>query len=63
MINKLLSYRLDQSVKETSNSNRAETVPINPEDYGDLPSVSPQEVSLPDLFLLKLLLDIFKASL
>ncbi|EOY24676.1 Nucleic acid-binding, OB-fold-like protein, putative isoform 1 [Theobroma cacao] len=37
--------RLDQSVKETSNSSRAQTVPINPEDYGDLPSVSPQEDS------------------
>ncbi|KAK8549753.1 hypothetical protein V6N13_073531 [Hibiscus sabdariffa] len=35
--------RLDQSVKETSNSDKAETVPTNPEDYGDLPSVSPQE--------------------
>ncbi|XP_021290148.1 uncharacterized protein LOC110421029 [Herrania umbratica] len=37
--------RLDQSVKETSNSSRAQTVPINPEDSGDLPSVSPQEDS------------------
>ncbi|XVF13160.1 hypothetical protein REPUB_Repub08aG0184300 [Reevesia pubescens] len=37
--------RLDQSVKEKSNSNRAETVPINPEEYGDLPSVSPLEDS------------------
>ncbi|XVF52862.1 hypothetical protein PTKIN_Ptkin05aG0052500 [Pterospermum kingtungense] len=36
--------RLDQSVKEP-NSNRAETVPTNPEDYGDLPSISPQEDS------------------
>ena len=63
MINKLLSYRLDQSVKEPSNSNRAETVPTNLDYYGDLPSLSPQEVSLLDLFLLKLLLDLFKASL
>ncbi|XP_022738074.1 uncharacterized protein LOC111290845 [Durio zibethinus] len=37
--------RLEQSVKETSNSNRAETGPIGPEDYGGLPSVSPQEDS------------------
>ncbi|KAK9020911.1 hypothetical protein V6N11_010923 [Hibiscus sabdariffa] len=37
--------RLDQIVKETSNSDKAETVPTNPEDYGDLPSVSPQEDS------------------
>ncbi|XVF51523.1 hypothetical protein PTKIN_Ptkin04bG0191700 [Pterospermum kingtungense] len=38
--------RLDQSVKETSNSNRAdETLPLNPEDYGDLPSISPQKDS------------------
>ncbi|KAE8657330.1 putative Pollen-specific protein SF3 [Hibiscus syriacus] len=35
--------RLDESVKETSNTNKAETVPTNPEDYDDLPSVSPQE--------------------
>lgn len=49
MINKYHSYRLDQTVKETSNSGKAETVPVptNLEDYGDLPSVSPQEVSLP----------------
>ncbi|XVE64874.1 hypothetical protein DITRI_Ditri07aG0136600 [Diplodiscus trichospermus] len=37
--------RLDQSVKETSNSDKAETVPPNSQDYGDLPSVSPQEDS------------------
>ncbi|GMJ00335.1 S1 domain-containing RBP [Hibiscus trionum] len=37
--------RLDQIVKETSNSDKAESVPTNPEDYGDLPSVSPQEDS------------------
>ncbi|XP_022759954.1 uncharacterized protein LOC111306310 isoform X2 [Durio zibethinus] len=37
--------RLDQSVKETSDPNKAETVPTNPEDYGDLPSISPQEDS------------------
>ncbi|XVE57850.1 hypothetical protein DITRI_Ditri04bG0123400 [Diplodiscus trichospermus] len=37
--------RLDQSVKETSNSSREETVPLNPEDYGDLPSILPQEDS------------------
>ncbi|GMJ06194.1 S1 domain-containing RBP [Hibiscus trionum] len=37
--------RLDQSVKETSNSDKAEIVPTSPEDYGDLPSVSPQEDS------------------
>ncbi|XWS38388.1 hypothetical protein CRYUN_Cryun19dG0126800 [Craigia yunnanensis] len=37
--------RLDQSVKEPSNSNRAETFPTNPKDYGDLPSLSPQEDS------------------
>nr|KJB52066.1 hypothetical protein B456_008G245200 [Gossypium raimondii] len=39
--------RLDQTVKETSESGKAETAPVptNLEDYGDLPSVSPQEDS------------------
>ncbi|KAE8712871.1 hypothetical protein F3Y22_tig00110223pilonHSYRG00281 [Hibiscus syriacus] len=37
--------RLDHPVKETSNSDKIETVPTNPEDYDDLPSVSPQEDS------------------
>ncbi|KAG4171689.1 hypothetical protein ERO13_A12G226600v2 [Gossypium hirsutum] len=37
--------RLDQTVKETSDSGKVETAPVptNLEDYGHLPSVSPQE--------------------